>query len=276
MNDPVAPGTAETTRAPRPIVALMQPTFLPWCGYFALMDSVDEFVVLDDFQFVRQSFQQRNRLFQPGANKVDWVTVPIVHPGSTTRPSLAEVVLQDLPRFRRKTLATLRQSYARCADAEPVLDMVDREFASEPRTLGDLNLRLIRCIASAVGIQTPIRLSSTIGSTGRRSERVASLLANAGARTYYAARGAYEYMRADGVFPIAGIDTYFQRYHPVPYPQRHSEAFVPYLSALDLVLQVGRERALAVIRAGAEAFEPWEQATAVTSDATESFEPPEV
>jgi len=260
----------EPTAAPRPIVALMQPSFLPWVGYFALMDSVDEFILLDDFQFVRQSFQQRNRLFQPGEARVDWVTVPVVHPGSEARQRLVDVQLADFPRFRKRFSTTLQQSYARCAGAKRGLQVVEAALATPPKHLAELNGMLIKAVASALGITTPIRLSSELPSEGRRSERVASLLRNAGARSYYAARGAAAYMREDGVFPLADIATYFQHYVPQPYPQRHVTTFTPYLSALDVLMQTGEpSEALAFIRAGALPFDPFSRVAATVEQAAE-------
>ena len=70
-------------------VALMQPTFLPWLGYFALADAVDLFVFLDDFQFGRRTFGQRNRLFVAG-DRVDWVSVPVAHAGDAGRVTYRE------------------------------------------------------------------------------------------------------------------------------------------------------------------------------------------
>ena len=67
--------------------ALMQPTFLPWSGYFALIDAADVFIFLDDFQFQRRSWHHRNRIFvAPG--KPAWITVPVAHTRSETRGSI--------------------------------------------------------------------------------------------------------------------------------------------------------------------------------------------
>ena len=65
-------------------------------------------------------------------------------------------------------------------------------------------------------------------------------------------------MVEDRVFPLAGVETCFQHYEPVEYPQQGASEFVPYLSVLDLVLQVGPQRAPAVIREGSRPFRPWE------------------
>ena len=60
-------------------VAISQPTYLPWLGYFDLIDQVDVFVLLDDVQFEKQSWQQRNRIKTPAG--LQWLTVPVIFRG---------------------------------------------------------------------------------------------------------------------------------------------------------------------------------------------------
>lgn len=243
------------------VVAMMQPTFLPWAGYFALMDASDQFVLLDDFQFQRQSFQQRNRLFV-GPRQVGWVTVPVEHRGSADLPLLCDVHPVITPRFRTKLGRLLSQNYGFSEHfatlARPMQAIIEQNWQS----LADLNIALIRELASMLNLSTVLLRSSEIGSAGGRSERVADLLRRVGATTYLASAGAEPYMREDGVFPLPDVDTFFQDYSPAAYEQRHSDAFVPYLSTLDLILQVGPDKALDTIRAGAREFAPWTSKTA--------------
>src|ERR1700757_3898172 len=88
-----------------PRVGLMQPTFLPWQGYFALIAAADIFVLLDDFQFRRRSFHQRNRLLQADGSEI-WITVPVAHTG-TDHATLSAAVPQIDVEWRRRFKATL-------------------------------------------------------------------------------------------------------------------------------------------------------------------------
>ena len=90
-------------------VAMMQPTFLPWTGFFQLIDAADLFIVLDDFQFQRHSYHQRNRLFV--GPTVQWVTVPVRHPPGGEFPLLNEVEPVLSERFQLKLNRTLTQTY---------------------------------------------------------------------------------------------------------------------------------------------------------------------
>jgi hypothetical protein len=245
------------------IVAMMQPTFLPWAGYFAIMDACDQFVVLDDFQFQRQSFHQRNRLFVSGAS-VGWVTVPVEHRGSQGFPLLTEVRPLVTRRFAAKLARLVGQNYGFSSELDRVTDLLSSALARQWDSLADLNTSLISGIASLLGVTAVLIRSSDVGSGGRRSHRVADLLRKIGATTYLAAGGAEEYMRKDGVFPLEDIETRFQRYSPVPYPQRQSAAFEPHLSALDVLLQLGGSKALATIRAGHGESAAWRSVAART------------
>ena len=242
------------------IVAMMQPTFIPWAGYFALIAACDTFVLLDDFQFQRRSFHHRNRLFlsveQPG-----WVTVPVEHSHSDDRPAINEIRPLLDSGFRGTFRRLLTHNYGQSAFfqsvTEPLTSVLEQEWAS----LADLNIALIECLSSLLGLAPTFVRSSAIGSTGSRSSRLADLLGRIEATGYVAAAGAEDYMRADGIFPLAGVETRFQNYVPVAYEQRQSSEFVPYLSVLDMILQIGSERARDCVKAGAREHRLWTDTT---------------
>jgi hypothetical protein len=237
----------------RPAAALMQPTFLPWQGYFALIASADHFVFLDDFQFVRRSFMHRNRLFLAAGN-ASWVSLPVEHGG---RAALNEVrpILDD--GFRTKFLASLKHAYAKAPFLAELLPGVRGWIEQDWQTLADLNIAFIERVAGWLDLRSTFHRSSRLGSEGKRSSRLASLLDRIGARTYLSARGSYAYMVEDAVFPLPGVETRFQTFHPQPYPQKQSPSFVPYLSVLDALLQVGPTRTRELITTGQHAFTPW-------------------
>jgi len=238
-----------------PTAALMQPTFLPWVGYFALIRAADVFVFLDDFQFVRRSFHQRNRIFV-ARGKFDWVTVPVDHKGQQD-VSLVEVTPR-LDEVRGKLVGMLRHAYAQAPFLKPLLPEIEAWIRAPHATLADLNIGFIEMAARWLGIETRFVRSSTLGASGVRSSRIADVLRRVGAKTYLSARGAADYMIADGVFPLADVQTVFQSYTPAPYAQVQSPAFVPYLSVLDVVLQVGPTEARTVLAAGEGPFTSWD------------------
>lgn len=241
---------------PRPAVALMQPTFLPWQGYFALLANVDVFVFLDDYQFCRRSFMQRNRLFLAPGNP-GWITVPVEHVGSEDRALLSAVRPLLGPGFRRKFQTTLRHSYGvtpfYARYAPEIEAWITRDFSD----LASFNIWLIQMMAAWLGLTPSFQRSSSIGSVGKRSVRLVDLLRRLQAQTYLSARGSFDYMVEDGIFPLEDIETRFQIFEPLPYPQRHSPQFVSHLSMLDAVLQVGAQQALELMHAGQKQFVAW-------------------
>jgi hypothetical protein len=243
----------------------MQPTFLPWQGFFALVAFADVFVFLDDFQFQRHSFHQRNRL-RMGDGSEAWVTVPVAHPkGEFPALSAAETVVDD--KWRRRIKATLDQSYGRAAyhgELRPAVDAwLDTAFAS----LAEMNIAFIQWVATSLGFAPEWQRSSALGATGERSERVLDLLRKAGAREYLAARGSFEYMRDDAVFPVDDVDVVFQEFEPVPYAQRKATEFISHLSVLDALFEVGADATRALVLEGQRSWVPWD-AMAATAAAT--------
>ena len=98
--------------------AIMQPTFLPWCGYFALMASVDLFIFLDDVQFDKRSWQQRNRIKTP--NGIVWLTVPVMTKGLRGQ-TIAEARIQPDAKFPDAMWRTIEMTFAKAPFANRYL-----------------------------------------------------------------------------------------------------------------------------------------------------------
>ncbi len=227
--------------------AIMQPTYLPWIGYFDLMDQVDVFVFLDDVQFSKQSWQHRNRIKTPQG--LIWQTVPLQRRGRFGQ-RIDEVEI-DNPNFWRKHLRAIEMNYAKaaCFDAYfPSLAAAYRDGAPWTR-LSALNIALIRWLMDALGVKRETRLASTMQSHGVRSAHVAELCRALGARAYLSPMGAAAYLMDDlRVFEDAGIEVRFQDYTHPQYEQLYPP-FASHVSALDVVLNQG-PRAMDIVRRG--------------------------
>lgn len=244
-------------------VALMQPTFLPWQGFFALVAFADVFVFLDDFQFQRHSFHQRNRL-RLGDGSEAWLTVPVAHPKGEFPPlCAADAVVDD--KWRRRVKATLEQSYGRAAhhgELRPAIDAwLDTEFSS----LAEMNLAFIQWVASVMRFTPEWRRSSEIGAVGERSERVLDLLHKTSAGIYLAARGSFGYMRDDGVFPVEDVEVVFQEFEPAPYAQRKANGFMSHLSVLDALFEVGPDATRELVLEGQRSWVSWDAMVAMAA-----------
>jgi hypothetical protein len=227
----------------------MQPTYLPWLGYFDLMDQADAFVFLDDVQFSRQSWQQRNRIRAPQG--LEWLSVPVVT-SSRQGQSIREVEIVDPPAFVARHRGKLEARYRTAPhfDAFAPRLFATLEAGAADGHLAELNTRLIKMLAEQNGVRMPRLLSSCeIDSGPGRVERLVTICRALGADRYLSPLGSAGYLAdAEDDFRRAGIDLVFHGYAHPSYPQLHSP-FLPYASIVDLLFN-DLPRASAWIRQG--------------------------
>ncbi len=215
-------------------VAIMQPTYLPWLGYFDLMAQVDVFVLLDDVAFAPRSWQQRNRIVVDA--ELAWLTVPVAVKGRRGQ-RIADVAISE-PRFGHKHLRTLGHAYRRAAHLE-TLDDLAAVLGREHHQLALLNEQLLRMIASALAIKTPLVRASRLPVGGARGEHLARICAALGADTYVSPLGSAGYLQAEQrAFATRRIELVFHRFEHPRYRQV-SEPFVPQAAIVDLLLNEG-------------------------------------
>lgn len=218
------------------VICAMQPYLFPYLPYFQLAGAVDAFWVLDDVQFIRRGWMQRNRILRDGA------TEPIVFPVARgTRGDLVseKMLAEGFEQALNKVVSTLRHAYARAPYRDEMLGLVEG-LPMEGRFL-DLALEALRRCFAALGIGTPLRLSSGLGLAKelRGQERILALCEAVGARAYVNPAGGRA-LYDPGAFTARGIVLRFLEGVCPPYPQTGGGAFVPGLSVLDLVAQVPR------------------------------------
>jgi hypothetical protein len=231
-------------------IAICQPTYLPWLGYFDLMDQVDTFVLLDTVQFEKQSWQQRNRIKTPTG--LQWLTVPVVFRGRLGQ-KIHEVEIRDAD-FAKKHLRAIELNYARAPfykEYFPAFSGILQSIDANAR-LADLNLKLLRWFVEILGIDTPIVLSSSLGEEGKRTELLANICRKLGANRYVSPIGSAEYLLGEiDILSSAGVETVFHNYsHPI-YAQMFPP-FLPFASVLDLIFNEGG-RSMEIIRSGRNA-----------------------
>lgn len=220
-------------------VAIMQPTYLSWIGYFALIDCVDIFVLYDDAQFVKQSWQQRNRIKAPQT----WIylSVPVVkHFGQ----KINEVKINNNIDWRDKHWQVISQYYKKASFFEMYANSFKALYDKEWECLIDLDVEIIKRIAVMLGVDTKFMLSSELHGMGTKTNRLISILNELGATEYLSVPGTKGYLELDK-FKANNIKLFWYEFnHPI-YPQLYG-AFIPYLSVIDLLFNVGREAASVV------------------------------
>jgi hypothetical protein len=225
-------------------IAIMQPTYLPWLGYFNLMAQADRFVFLDDVQFSKQSWQQRNRIIDN--DRLLWLSVP-VQSGGRLGQRIDEVEVSDTTPWRRKHMASVSGAFAGAPFGKEVRDLIEGVLGTSETRLCEINVRLIHAIARFSGVTTQCLRASKLGCTGGRSQRLLDMCRALGGTRYLSPAGAKDYILADGVFEEANFAVSFQSFVPGTYrdsPPLHAGEFP---SILDALAWLGPEKTRSLI-----------------------------
>jgi hypothetical protein len=224
-------------------VAIHQPQYLPWLGYLAKWAAADVFVLLDTVQYEKNGWQNRNRIKTADGPK--WLTIPVHAPLGTP---IREVTVDASQPWPQRHLRAVEHAYGRAPHWAAHADALKRLYAAPSERLAPIAAASAEWLARAVGITVPCRLASSLGvDDPDPTARLVALCRAVGGDTYLAGGHGARYM--DGKrFAEAGIRVLSQAYtHPV-YAQQHGD-FVPFLSALDLLLSHG-DASLAILRSG--------------------------
>jgi hypothetical protein len=217
-------------------VVVLQPSYLPWLGYFDQLVKSDVFVVYDDVQYDKHGWRNRNRI--KTARGPEWLTVPVLTHG-LGKPTNREVRIAPNDPWRRKHLQALRTHYAKAPAFSEVFPAFEAWLAREWDFLVELNLAGLRLLCDLLGIRREIRLSSAMGIDGGQTERLVRICRALGATRYLSGDSARTYLD-EAAFAAAGIAVEYHGYHHPTYRQLHGE-FVSHLSVVDLLMNHGAQ-----------------------------------
>ena len=220
-------------------IAIMQPTFLPWMGYFGLINIVDEFIILDDVQFDRRSWQQRNRICHNNGDLL--LTVPVNKTGKFEQLINEVKVSKDWVNYRRKMLTTIRHAYSKSKFFEIIFPELTDILCSNESFLSLLNQDLINWGCKLLQIPTPLVRASTLKADGKRTDYLIKLCKVVDGTVYISPQGSKTYLENDTQFEKNNIKLkYFIFKHPM-YEQL-SDKFVYNLSFIDALFNIGPEK----------------------------------
>lgn len=228
--------------------AIMQPSFLPWAGYFNLIAHSEHFIFLTDAEFSKGSWHNRNQVLIEG--KKAWITCPIERTGMHS--TLDSIKLKQGNQWREKMIRTLLHNYAKAPflnEAKFILDIINR---SADLSLAELNIYLIKQISEELSLDTKFSESRHLNINLHRSKKLEALILNKKCKRYLSPVGAKEYLFEDGVLPTSTIKLAFQEYIPKEYTQYKSQEFVSHLSIFDVIANLGMHQASEYIINGLE------------------------
>lgn len=227
------------------ILSAHQSHYLPWLGYLDKIDRADIFILLDDVQYEKNGWQNRNRILTPRGPL--WLTVPVQAHLSNR---LIDVKIPSSVSWQRDHSKSLEQNYHKAPHFLHLWHVLQGLYEKEWSSLVALNLASLEVILKAIGIEGKKRVcSSTLGITSQATQRLVDLCKHFKADTYLSGDGAAVYLDVS-LFEKEGIRVEFQHFsHPV-YPQlsKGGEKFVEGLSGVDLIFNQGKE-SLDILRA---------------------------
>ncbi len=215
------------------IVAVHQPQYMAWGGYFHKMDAADAFVFLDTVQYKKNEYQNRNLI--KGPRGPQWLSVPVLY---RFGQRIGEVRINDTVPWARKHLAALVSYYGRAPFFNRYFGDFEKLLAGAYAGISELNIAASKLIARLLGIKTALSVASELPPVDeQRDRRLVEIVTLLGGDTYLSGAGGAGYID-ENVFKEGGVRLTFQEFHAPVYPQLFG-AFAPNLSAIDLIFNVG-------------------------------------
>lgn len=230
------------------IIAIHQPNFFPWLGYFAKIARADVFVFLDDVDYPRSgsgmgSYTNRVRLNIGGEAR--WWGCPVKKlPG---KPAIREVEIDQGQPWVKKRLAALEQNYSKAPHFAAHVGAVRAMVGLDEVGISAYNMSNVKAMCELLGVAAEFVVQSEIGSVGAATDMLVDLVGRVGGDAYLAGRGAALDYQEDAKFRAAGIEPVYSDFEPVPYDQAGAGEFLPGLSVLDALFNLGPEGARAML-----------------------------
>jgi hypothetical protein len=220
------------------IVAIHQPNYLPWLGYFHKAMSSGVFVFFDHVQLPQgRSYTQRVHILGPAAEPA-WLTVPLMKRGRSGQ-AIMDAECDDTGGWRAKHLRTLQHAYGKHPFFTEVFPLLEELIGTPSGTLGEMNVRAVTAIAGRLGAACRFERSSRLELPDvQRSELLAAVARAVGGDEYLFGAGGAGYQEAE-LFARAGVRLRAQGFRHPAYPQKGTKEFLPGLSVVDALFNLG-------------------------------------
>lgn len=221
------------------IVAIHQPNYIPWLGYFYKIKKSDLFVLLDNVQFPKESPAARN--FIKGKNGDKVMLSVAVKKSNGAFQNYNELALDYDGKWNTKHLNQIKDAYIKAPFFKMYFPEVEQLFKTRYSTLADLNIAFIKWAVEQLKIETPLHIASTFddGSLGVKNDRNLNICLHFKATEYLSGGGARKY-NDEKLYEEHQVKLLYSDFAPKTYPQLHGE-FIPNLSVLDVLFNVGPE-----------------------------------
>jgi hypothetical protein len=218
---------------------ILQPSYIPWRGYFHQIRKADVFVFYDDVQYDTNGWRNRNRVKTP--NGTQWLTIPVLSKGAHAPGAVISDIRIDWHRpWSKKHWATLQQVYRKAPHFGRYRELLESFYARTSELLADFTIDLTIALAAELGISgVTYHRSSALPAEGTKTDRLVSILRHLGATHYVSGPSAKDYLEEDKL-TANGISLEYMVYNYPDYPQLYPP-YDPQVSILDLLFMTGPE-----------------------------------
>lgn len=216
------------------IITVHQPQFIPWLGYFDKIRRADIFVILDNVQYKKNEWQNRNRI--KTAQGWQWLTIPVSY---KFPQKINTICIDNKTDWRKKHLYSIVTNYSKAKYFDRYIGFFEDMYKRDWKYLIDINIFTIKFILNSLHIEKEIILSSKIMSRDDPNERLIDICQHLKADTYLAGEGGANYMDINK-FEANAVKVIFQKFNHPSYNQLFGN-FEPYMSAIDLIFNHGEE-----------------------------------
>lgn len=216
-------------------IAVVQSNYIPWRGYFDLINSVDEFILYDDVQYTRRDWRNRNTI--KSAAGVIWLTIPVEVKGKYFQ-KIRDTVVAD-KKWAHDHWRSVVHNYSKAAYFSEYEELFqDLYLGSEETLLSQINYRFIMAICRILGITITISWSMDYQLSGDKTERLVNLCRQAGATNYISGPAAKAYLD-ESLFEREGISVAYMDYSGY---REYAQLYPPFqsqVSIIDLIFNEG-------------------------------------
>lgn len=218
-------------------IAIVQSNYIPWKGYFDLINLVDEFILFDDMQYTRRDWRNRNKIKSPSGEL--WLTIPVECKGKYFQ-KIQETKISD-PRWSRKHWKTIEHCYAKARGFDQYRKFFEDLYLGTDETmLSQVNYRFLSAICGLLGIKTRLSWSTDYRLIEGKTERLIDLCRQTCATEYISGPTAKGYID-EALFQQAGIKLRYMDYSNYPEYEQLFPPFTHYVSIIDLIFNTGAE-----------------------------------
>ena len=231
------------------MIYITQPTYLPWIGYFSFLDKAEEIVFLDDVQFSKRSWQQRNKIFLN--NDYQYLTVPVESKGKSNQLINEVKIFDNL--FFNDHLKFIKHSYRRATYFSEIFDLLQslNNKISLEKSILNINILLIKKLCEYLKIEIKYSKSSELNINKKKSDKLIEICKVKFKYKLMSNEGTIDYMTKDTKkFEKDNIDVIFFKYNNIEYKQL-TKKFIQQLSIIDLLFNEG-PNSVKIIRDGLE------------------------